>query len=154
MGAVTKVLLSSLLTSSFLIGSASISLGAEEKRDPEKITVTGKLLRVVVMGGDTTGWVVKLDTSLKLAGKDYERIEIDPKGTDLEPYVGKHMEITGTVGVRKGLKRGEYFILEGISIRNLLPRKKSGAGTSLLPGGHLTHPLDGRELVLVRVRQE
>ncbi|MFB3885973.1 MAG: hypothetical protein ACE144_12150 [Thermodesulfobacteriota bacterium] len=75
------------------------------------ITITGKLVRVVAIGSETTGWAVELDSPLEADGKKRNRIEIDPDGKKIDGLNNKRVEIVGTLQKRSGIERKEYWIL-------------------------------------------
>ena len=112
-------LLVSSLLALFILGCATVSTGGADMQGQGAITVTGKLERIMAIGGETTGLAVTLDGSLTLGGKEYRRIEVDPGAADVQPFVGKRVEITGTVGGRKGVERGEYPVIEISGIKEL-----------------------------------
>lgn len=94
----------------FLIVSCGYS---QEEGEQETVTVTGKLVRAVAIGGETTGWIVKLDSPLEVKGKALNRIEVDPgsDGENINALENKHVKITGTLEKRLGVERGEYWVL-------------------------------------------
>jgi hypothetical protein len=86
--------------------------------DQEKtITVTGKLLHVVGIGGETTGWAIRLDSEIEIKGKRIVSIEVHGEKRDLLKLENKHVEAMGTLSVRHGVERGEWAVLEVSSIR-------------------------------------
>jgi len=76
-----------------------------------QLTVTGKLTRVAAIGGETTGWAVTLDKPREIDGKELKRLEIDPAGRKLGELEDKHLQISGTWQRRRGIERGEYWVL-------------------------------------------
>ena len=77
----------------------------------ETITVTGILQRVVAIGGETPGWAVHLDRAVRIAGRTYTTLEVDPAGQDLASYAGQRVRITGRLEMRTGVERGDYPVL-------------------------------------------
>ena len=75
------------------------------------ITITGKLVKVVAIGGETTGWAVDLDSSLEVDGKRLNRIEIDPNGKKIDGFNNKRVEIVGVLKKRSGIERKEYWVI-------------------------------------------
>ncbi len=51
-----------------------------------RYTVTGKLVRQMAVGGETTGWAVYLDGPREIAGRTLSRIEIDPAGNKVDDF--------------------------------------------------------------------
>jgi hypothetical protein len=39
----------------------------------QEMTVTGKLIRVMAVGGESTGWVLELDSAIQVDGKQVVR---------------------------------------------------------------------------------
>lgn len=99
-----------------------VSCGYSQKEgEKETITVTGKLARVVAIGGETTGWVVKLDSPLEVEGKNLNKIEVDPgsDGENINALEDKHVQITGTLEKRLGVERGEYWVIAAREIEEI-----------------------------------
>jgi len=46
------------------------------KAPAQKITVTGKLDRVMAIGGESTGWAIQLDSEAAIDGKQVNSIEV------------------------------------------------------------------------------
>ena len=95
-------------------------------RNPAVERIQGKLVRVFAAGGETTGWVVKLDREQKLGGAMRKEIEVDPrpKNVKLTPFVDKLVEVTGRVTSRHGVERGERPVIAIETIR-LVQNEKS-----------------------------
>jgi hypothetical protein len=99
-----------------------VSCGYSQKEgEQETITVTGKLVRVLAIGGETTGWSIKLDSPLELEGKKLSQIEVDAgdnreKAHELED---KHVQVTGTLEKRHGVERGEYWVIAAEDIQEI-----------------------------------
>ena len=86
-------------------------------------TVTGMLIRVMVIGGETTGWAVNLDTPLQIAGKAVERLEIDPAGQEVDNFENRRVEVKGILEKRYGIERGEYWVLVVKEMQELKTKK-------------------------------
>jgi len=99
-----------------------VSCGYSQKEgEQETITVTGKLVRVVAIGGETTGWAVKLDSPLEVEGKKLSRIEVDAgdKREKISELENKHVQVTGTLEKRRGVERGEYWVIAAQEIQEV-----------------------------------
>jgi hypothetical protein len=94
----------------FLMIALNIQSSAQET--PRKVTVVGILNRVVVIGGETTGWIVELNREQEIFGNSTIEIDMDPKGQSMEKYSDKHVKITGNVMTRIGVERGYYPVIE------------------------------------------
>jgi hypothetical protein len=101
--------------------------GAEPKSEtikaakaPEvEITVTGKLIRVMAIGGETTGWAVELDDPREIGGKKVTRMEIDPAGSKVGDFENRRVEVVGILEKRSGVERGDYWVIVVKKIRGL-----------------------------------
>jgi hypothetical protein len=86
---------------------------SQEKGGQPLITVSGKLVKIVAIGGETTGWAVHLDSPMQVEGKRLNRIEIDP-GDDNKKIGGledQRVKIVGTLEKRHGIERKEYWVI-------------------------------------------
>jgi heat shock protein HslJ len=78
----------------------------------QKITVTGKLTRVMAIGGESTGWAIQLDSEATIDGKQVNSIEVDSRKTKrLEKLENKHVEATGVRFVGPAEVRGNAIKL-------------------------------------------
>jgi hypothetical protein len=99
-----------------------VSCGYSQKEDEqETVTVTGKLARVVAIGGETTGWAVKLDSPLEVEGKKLNSIEVDAgdKSEKISELENKHVQVTGTLEKRHGIERGEHWVIAAKKIEEI-----------------------------------
>ena len=76
-----------------------------------EITVTGKLVRVMAIGGETTGWAVDLDAPLEIEGNKVTRIGIDPAGWPVADFDHRRIEVVGILDKRSGVERGDYWVI-------------------------------------------
>jgi hypothetical protein len=82
------------------------------------MTVTGKLARVMAIGGESTGWTIQLDSEAAIDGKQVNSIEVDSRKTKrLEKLENKHVEATGLLSHRQGIETGERIVLVISSIK-------------------------------------
>lgn len=98
------------------------SLSAQAQTTPKKITVTGKLTRMMAIEGESTGWAVQFDARTSVEDKPAGSIEVkfsDPKLA--EKYVDKRVKVTGTIAHRHGVENGNVVVLEVISIKSAKP---------------------------------
>lgn len=99
----------------------------------QKMTVTGKLTRVMAIGGESTGWAIELESETVIDGKPVHSIEIDyPNKAKLETLVDKRVKATGTVGHRQGVETGQRTILAVSSIRGVKAAAFSLTGSEWL----------------------
>ena len=87
------------------------------------ITVTGKLIHVAAIGGETTGWAVRAEQPVQIEGKTLTKLEVDPAGTKVDGLDNKRVEIRGNLEKRAGVERQAYWVLVVKEIRALPPGK-------------------------------
>ena len=88
---------------------------AEPGRD---VTVKGRLESVAAIGGETTGWRIKLEQTLEVKeGTSLREIEIDPGKKDVGKWEGKKVQVSGALDWRTGVERGAYPVIVVKSIR-------------------------------------
>lgn len=94
---------------------------SQKEGEQETMTVTGKLVRVLAIGGETTGWAVKLDSPLEVEGKKLSQIEVDAgdKREKISELENKHVQVTGTLEKRHGVERGEYWVIAAQEIQEI-----------------------------------
>jgi heat shock protein HslJ len=86
----------------------------------QKITVTGKLVRAMAIGGESTGWALELESATSMAGKQVTSIQVSYRKTGkLEKLENKRVTATGKLAHRQGVETGEQPVLEVSSIEEL-----------------------------------
>jgi heat shock protein HslJ len=104
------------LTAGLILTLLCISLQAQTP--DQKLTVTGKLGRAVAIGGETTGWVIQLESEITVDGKQVNSIELDyHKTSKLEKLDNQRVQVVGTLSRRQGVEAGERTVLVASSIR-------------------------------------
>lgn len=100
-----------LLALAMIFFLCSFSYAAKEG---EIVTVTGELVQVMAIGGETTGWAIKVDQPLKVEDKERKLIEIDMMGKkiNLLPFEHQYVQVTGKLVKRHGIERGTYWVIE------------------------------------------
>jgi hypothetical protein len=79
--------------------------------------VTGTLRKIV--GGESPGWDIELDSPLFFDKQKFTHLEVDPKGQNAAALTGKRVRIDGQVEWRKGMKRGMHPVIVVASIEGL-----------------------------------
>jgi len=108
-----------LLSACLLVCCAVVACDGKNARDDKLITVRGVLTRVAAIGGETTGWAIRLDKPLELEGKTYEMLEVSADANKLTPHEEKRVEATGRVVWRQGVERGRWPLLEIASLKEI-----------------------------------
>jgi hypothetical protein len=94
------------------------ALASEAPAQGPKMIVTGELQRVMAIGGESTGWVVQLESKTSIDGKDATSIEIEYSNTGrLEVLENKRVEARGVLSHRQGVETGERTVLVVSSLR-------------------------------------
>lgn len=103
-----------------VLGLPAVRLGAAPAQTarPGAVQVTGRVTQVVAIGGETTGWALRLDAKTRVDGRDLDRIDVAPAQA-VRGFDGKRVEARGTVVWRTGVERGRYPVLEIDGIREL-----------------------------------
>jgi hypothetical protein len=99
--------------------------GKGKKRVPQngegKLTVQGVLTRIAAIGGETTGWAIRLDKPKVIQGSEIQLLEVNSRPERWQPYEGKRVEATGVIVFRQGVERGRWPVLEVEFLREIPP---------------------------------
>ena len=123
------------LSTHLILALASVWLQAQAQQQgqpqgkppQQKITLTGNLVRAMAMGGESTGWVLELESPTRIDGKLVSAIQVDYGLTEtLETLANKRVRAIGEITHRHGVETGEQPVLKVSSIREA----KAGAGAS------------------------
>ena len=97
-------------------------------------TVTGKLGRVMAIGGESTGWSIQLDSETSIDGKRVDSLEVDYSNSErLEKLADKHVMATGTLSHRKGVETGERLVLVVSSMKEVKATSRISEEDSFQP---------------------
>lgn len=78
----------------------------------EKLTVTGKLVRVPTASAETSGWAIQLDQPRKLDGKHVTSIEVQSTNLkQLEALENQPVKATGTLTHAEAADTGSRLVL-------------------------------------------
>jgi hypothetical protein len=89
------------------------------------MTVTGKLARVMAIGGESTGWTIQLDSEAAIDGKQVNSIEVDSRKTKrLEKLENKADELL--ISTKELLGRRRFLVADHDSMSDsaILHRQK------------------------------
>ena len=131
-----------------ILALACIFLHAETQ--VQKITVMGKLTRVMAIGGESTGWAIETESDITLDGKQVRSIEVDYHETSkLAKLENKRVKATGKLSHRQGVETGNRLVLNVSSIKEAevttqaAPAQKTTVTFSLLGSEWLLKDLGG-----------
>jgi hypothetical protein len=99
-----------------LLVIGSVSASAEEA---QMLKVTGKLMSVVAIGGETTGWAIDLDSPFEVDGESVTRLEVDHDTNRYAKFENQRIEAIGKLVFINGVERGKRRVLEVTEIRQL-----------------------------------
>ncbi len=97
-----------------------VAASTPAQTSPEKIKITGKLVRMMAIGGESTGWAVQLDEPTPFEGKELRSVLVkfnDPK--EGEKYVDKKVKVKGTIAHHHGVETGDTVVIDVESIKKL-----------------------------------
>jgi hypothetical protein len=89
----------------------------QEAPAAKKITIIGKLTRVMAIGGETSGWSVEFRRRITLQGKKMRSVEVTGPLEELEKLKDQRVRAEGALAHHTGMERGEYMVFEISSIR-------------------------------------
>jgi hypothetical protein len=84
----------------------------------QKIAVDGKLVRAMAIGGESTGWILELESTTTIDGKQVNSIQVSYRKTgELEKLENARVRATGKITRRHGVETGEHLVLDVSSIK-------------------------------------
>jgi hypothetical protein len=99
---------------------ACVDLSAQPRE--QEITVTGKLVRVMSIGAESTGWAIDFESPTDIDGKPVHSIQVSYRKTGkLEKLVNKRVKASGKLTYRRGVETGEQPILDVSSMKEAKP---------------------------------
>jgi heat shock protein HslJ len=114
----------------------------------QKITVTGKLIRALAIGGESTGWAIQLDSEISIDGKQVNSIEVDSNEMKkLAKVENKRITATGSLSHRHGVETGERSILHLSSISEVKAKPAPAAAFDLAGSEWLLEDLGGSGVI-------
>jgi hypothetical protein len=94
----------------------------------DKLTVMGKLTRVMAIGGETSGWAIDLNPVLTVAGKQVSSLEVKSSSAKkLEPLENKMVKATGKLSNAVGVETGDRPVLTLSSIKEIKEKPNKNA---------------------------
>jgi ABC-type hemin transport system substrate-binding protein len=109
------------------------ALPSQARAQGPKINVIGELKRLVAIGGESTGWVVQLESEMSIDGREAASVEAEYNNTrKLELLENKRVEARGVLSHRQGVERGERTVLVVSSIRKAKTVTQTQAGVAAL----------------------
>ncbi len=95
-------------------------LAAALPAQTDKLTVMGKLSRVMAVGAETSGWAIELNPVLTVGGKQVVSIEVKASNPKmLEALDGKTVRAVGKLSHALGVETGERPVLTISSVKEV-----------------------------------
>jgi hypothetical protein len=108
------------LSASVILALACVYLSAQPRE--QEITVTGKLVRVMAIGGESTGWAIDFESPTDIGGKRVNSIQVSYRKTGkLEKLENKSVKASGKLTYRQGVETGEQPVLDVSSMKEAKP---------------------------------
>jgi hypothetical protein len=93
----------------------------------QKLTVTGKLVRVMAIGAESTGWAIQMNPAVRLGDKQVSSVQVRYRdASKLEKLENKQVKATGKLVQRQGVETGTQPLVDISSIKEV----KTAADTS------------------------
>jgi ABC-type hemin transport system substrate-binding protein len=91
---------------------------AAQAQSEKKLTVTGKLTRVLAIGAETSGWAIQLDSGRTINGKQVSSIEVQSTNLkQLESLENQTVRASGVLSHVDGVETGPRLVLTINSIK-------------------------------------
>ncbi len=104
------------------LGLMAMAFAQATGGEESTLKVTGKLVGVVAIGGETSGWAIELDSPLMIEGKSVTRLEVNHDASRFGKLENKRVEATGTLTFAQGVETGRRPVLAVATIRELNSR--------------------------------
>lgn len=103
----------------FAVLNSAVSNPAQPGKS-DKLSVMGKLTRVMAIGAETSGWAIDLNPVLTVNGKQVSSLEVKYANTKkLEALENKKVQAKGTLSNAVGVETGERPVLNLSSIKEI-----------------------------------
>ena len=88
-----------------------------------QVEVTGKLTKVMAIGGETTGWAIEMESEQSFGGKPLHSIEVEARAKKLEKLENKKVTASGIIVHRPGVENKDRSVLQVEKIKEWKPVK-------------------------------
>jgi hypothetical protein len=83
----------------------------------QKLAVTGKLTRVMAIGGESTGWAIQFESETTIDEKPMHSLEVAGPSEQLQQLENKIVTAKGTLTYKHGVETGDRPVLKISSIK-------------------------------------
>lgn len=127
---------------------AFVSVYMQAQPAPQKITVTGKLVRAMAIGAESTGWTVEFESATTIEGKPVHSIQVsDRSAGEFEKLENQRVRATGQLTHRHGVETGDQLVLDVSSIKKARPAAAQPTAFSLAGTEWLLKDLSGNAVI-------
>lgn len=89
---------------------------------PGPVEVTGKLVKVMAIGGETSGWAIEFEHEQAFGGNPLKSLEVEGKASKFEKLENKTVKASGTLVHRSGVESHDRTVLQVEKIKELKPK--------------------------------
>jgi hypothetical protein len=86
------------------------------------VRVSGKLVKVMAIGAETSGWAIDLDTEGSFGGNPMKSIEVEGKAKNFEKLENKKVTAYGTIVHKQGVETHDRIVLQVDKIKEWKPK--------------------------------
>jgi hypothetical protein len=100
-----------------LICTTPYSFAQKKPLQPGEVILLGRLVHVMGIGGESTGWALELKSDLTVEGQTFRSIEVSGPAKALAKLADQEVKARGFIKHRHGLERKDWLVLEITNIR-------------------------------------
>jgi hypothetical protein len=94
---------------------------APAQKEP-RLAVTGKLVRQMAIGAESTGWAIEFDPAITIEDQQVHSLQVSySNSSKLEKLENKQVKASGKLGHKQGVETGQQPVLEISSIKEVKP---------------------------------
>jgi hypothetical protein len=98
------------------------SQASSPEQKEQKLAVTGKLVRQMAIGAESTGWAIEFDPAITIEDKQVHSLQVSySNSSKLEKLENKQVKASGKLGHKQGVETGQQPVLEISSIKEVKP---------------------------------
>jgi hypothetical protein len=86
------------------------------------VSVTGKLVKVMAIGAETSGWTIDLDTEGSFGGNPMKSIDVEGKTKKFEKLENLKVTASGTIVHKQGVETKDRIVLQVAKIKEWKPK--------------------------------
>jgi hypothetical protein len=89
---------------------------------PGPVEVTGKLVRMMAIGAESSGWAIEFGHEQTFGGDPVKSLEVEGKAGKFEKLENKMVKASGNLVHRSGVESHDRTVLEVEKIKELKPK--------------------------------